>query len=30
MIFDLIEPDIDDSQFVREDWSDSAYGERKE
>ena len=30
MVFYLIEPDIDDSQFVREDWSASAWGECKE
>ena len=26
MVFDTADPEIDDSQFVREDWSDSAYG----
>ena len=30
MVFDLIEPDIDNSQLVCEDWSASAYGEYKE
>ena len=30
MVFDLKNPDIDDSQFVREDWLASAYGEYKE
>ena len=30
IVFDLTEPDIDMSQFVREDWSASAYGEEKE
>ena len=26
MVFDLTEPEIDDSQFVCEDWSGSSYG----
>ena len=30
MFFDLTEPDIDNSQFVREDCLASAYSERKE
>ena len=30
MVFDTTEPDIEKSQFVREDWSASAYGEYKE
>ena len=30
MVFDPSEPDIDESQFTREDWSASAYGECKE
>jgi len=30
MVFDPTEPDIDDSQFVREDWTASPYGECKE
>ena len=30
MIFDLIDPDIDDSQFVRDNWLASAYSEFKE
>ena len=30
MVFDPKEPDIDDSQFVRENWLDSAYSEFKE
>ena len=30
MIFDPLEPDIDDYQFASEDWLDSSYGEYKE
>jgi len=30
MVFDPTEPDIDDAQFVREDWSATVYGECKE
>ena len=30
MVFDPSEPDIDESQFVREDWSAAPYGECKE
>ena len=30
MVFDPAEPDIDEFQFVREYWSDIAYGEYKE
>ena len=30
MVFDLTEPEIDDSQFVCEDWSGSSYGGCKE
>ena len=30
MMFDPTEPDIDDAQFTREDWSASVYGECKE
>ena len=30
MVFDPTEPDIDDSQLVREDWPDIAFGECKE
>ena len=30
MVFDPTEPDIDDSQFVSEDWLASAYFEFKE
>ena len=29
MVFDPTEPDIDDSQFVCEEWSASVYGECK-
>jgi hypothetical protein len=30
MVFDPTEPDIDDAQFIREDWSATVYGECKE
>ena len=30
MVFDMIEYDIDDSQLISVEWSDSAYGECKE